>query len=70
MSTKKFVFFRIYLFCPYICVCFQVVAFAKEHIWHKALLMGYSMRLEFTYVYSLNVFNWLWVDIEVIFSFS
>ena len=36
----------IYLFCSYIRVCFQVVAFVREHIWHKTLLMEYSIRLE------------------------
>ena len=46
--TKRIVFFRIYLFCFYICVCVQLVAFIREHIWHKALLMGYSIRLEFS----------------------
>ena len=38
------------LFCSYIRVCFHLVAFVKEHIWHKALLMSYSMRLELTRV--------------------
>ena len=38
----------------YICVCFQLFAFIREHICHKALLMGYSMRLELTLVSSLN----------------
>ena len=36
------------------CVCFQLVAFVREHMWLKALLMGYSMRLELTFVSSLN----------------
>ena len=31
-------------------------AFVRGHIWHKALLMGYSIRLELTLVRSLNVF--------------
>ena len=34
----------------YIYVCFQLVAFVREHMWHKALLMGYSMKLELTLV--------------------
>ena len=56
-STKRFVFFEcIYLFCSYIRVCFQLLAFAREHIWHKVWLMGYSMRLEITCVCSLNDF--------------
>ena len=42
------------LFCSYVRVYFQFVAFVGEHIWHKALLMGYSIRLELTRVYSLN----------------
>ena len=56
-SMKRFVFFRIYLFCSYIHVCFQLDAFVREHVWHKALLMGYSMRLELPPVCSLNGFQ-------------
>ena len=52
---KGFVFFIfIYLFCSDIHVCFQLVAFIREHILHKALLMGDSMRLELTHVCCLN----------------
>ena len=51
------IFFRIYLFCSYIHVCFQLVAFMREYIWHKALLMEHSMRLELTSVWSLNDFQ-------------
>ena len=47
-STKRFVFFRINLFCSYIRVCFQLVAFVREHIWQKPLLIEYSVRLELT----------------------
>ena len=47
----------IYLFCSYIDACFQLVAFVREHIWQKALLMGYSMKLELTCVCSLNDFQ-------------
>ena len=43
----------------YICVCFQLVAFIREHIWHNALLMGYSMRLALTLVRSLSSSNFL-----------
>ena len=68
--TKRFVFFEfIYLFCSYICVCFQLVGFVIEHIWHKALLMRYSMRFELTRFCSL-IFSWLSVSIEVFLSFS
>ena len=49
--------FLIYLFCSDIRVCFQLVAFVRENIWYKALLMGYSMRLELTLVCSLNDFQ-------------
>ena len=54
-STKRFVVFLafIHLFRSYIRVCFQVVAFVKEHIWHKILLM----RLELTRVCCLNRFQ-------------
>ena len=44
----------IYMYMCYIYVCFQLVAFVKEHVWHKAFLMGYSMRLELTLVSSTN----------------
>ena len=56
-STKRFVFWGIYLFCSYIRLCFQLDAFVREHIWHKDLLMGYLMRLELTHVCSLNGFQ-------------
>ena len=57
-STKRFVFlnlFILFLHTCYICVCFQLVAFVRVHMWHKALLIGYSMRLELTLVSSLNL---------------
>ena len=54
---KRFVFFRIYLFCFYIRVCFQLDAFVREQVRHKALLMGYSLRLELTRVCSLTGFQ-------------
>ena len=47
-STKRFEFWGIYLSCSNIYVCFQLVAFLREHVWYKTLLMGYSMRLELT----------------------
>ena len=61
-STKRFVFFEFILFLHtcYVYVCFQLVAFVREHMWHKALLMGYSMRLELTLVSSLNDFQYVW----------
>ena len=37
-----------------VCVCFQHVAFVREHMWHKALLMVYSMRHELILVSSIN----------------
>ena len=55
IQTDLFFFLEfICLFDSYIGVCFQLVAFVLEHILHKALLMGYSMRLELTRVCSLN----------------
>ena len=37
-STKRFVFLRIiYLFYSYIRVCFQLIAFVRELMWHKAM---------------------------------
>ena len=56
-STKKFVFSFLGFIYFYIRVCFQFVAFVRERIWHKVLLMGYSMRLEITCVCSLNGFQ-------------
>ena len=56
-STKRFVFFYLFILffhTCYICVCLQIVAFVRKHMWHKALLMGLSMRLELTLVSSLN----------------
>ena len=38
----------IYLFCSSIRVCFKLYAFVREHVWPKAFLMGYSMKLELT----------------------
>ena len=71
-STKRFLFFKFIYFVLtymlYVYVCFQLVAFIGEHMWHKALLMGYSMRLELTLVSSLNDL-WLvrWVYIGLLF---
>ena len=46
-STKGFVFFRIYLSILFLHTCmFPASCFVREHIWQKALLMGYSMRLD------------------------
>ena len=59
-STNRFVFFYLFILFLHTCyirVCFQVVPFVRENIWHKALLMGYSIRLEITLVCSLNVFQ-------------
>ena len=48
----------IYLFILFLRTCmFPVDAFIREHVWHKALLMGYSMRLELTCVCNLNGFQ-------------
>ena len=39
-STERFVFFEFIYFVIkyvlYIYVCFQLVAFIREHVWHKA----------------------------------
>ena len=56
-STKRFVFFEFIHFVLHTCyiyVCFQLVAFAREYVWHKAFSMGYSMRLELTLVSRIN----------------
>ena len=53
-ASTKYVHRTMYLYRCYICVSFQLVAFVREHIWHKALLMEYLMRLEITLVSSFN----------------
>ena len=47
-STKRLVFLEFIYFVHYIYVCFQLVAFIREHVWYKAFLMWYSRRLELT----------------------
>ena len=56
-STKRFVFFNLFILFLHMCyiyICFQLVAFVREHVWHKTYLMGYSMRLELTRASSIN----------------
>ena len=49
---------RIDLFIlSYIRVYFQLDGFVREHVWHKALFMGYSMRRELSHVSCLNGFH-------------
>ena len=48
------------------CVCFQLVAFVREHVWHKPLSMGYSKRLELTLVSRQEPFILELVNYEVI----
>ena len=52
---------------------FPAVAFVREHVWHKAFLMGYSMRLELTLVSSIND-RWLvklvYIGVVVLLSWS
>ena len=49
-SVERFAFFEFIYFvltyALYIWVCFQLVAFVREPVWHKAFWMGYSMRLD------------------------
>ena len=55
----------------YIYVCFQLVAFVREHVWHKAFLMGYLMRLELTLVSSINdpsLVRLIYIGVVVLFS--
>ena len=65
-SMKRFVFSLgfICLFCSYIHVCFQLVTFIREHIYYKALLMGYSVGLELTRVCSFDGFLLFMVYME------
>ena len=46
--------FILFLHACYMYVCLRLVAFVREHMWHKAFLMGYSMRLELTLDSSIN----------------
>ena len=57
MSIKRFVFLKNHLFCSYIRLCFQLVAFAREHMWHKAIWMGHAIRLELSHVGLLGLTN-------------
>ena len=50
----------LFLHTSYIYVCFQPVAFIREHMCRKVLLIGYTMRLELTLVCSLNAFQLVW----------
>ena len=57
-STKRFAFFRIYLFSLFLHTCmFPASYFVRKYIWHQVLLMGYSVRLELTRAYNLNDFQ-------------
>ena len=62
-STKRFEFFEFiffFLLTCYIYVCFQLVPFVWEHVWHKAFLMVYSMRLELLFPIKMTLVwsNW------------
>ena len=59
---KSFVYFRIYSFILFLHTCmFPGWCFHHQagniHLWHKVMLMGYSVRLELTRVCSLNGFQ-------------
>ena len=65
---------QIYIYI-YIYICFQFDAFVREHVRHRALLMGYSMWLELTRVCCLNCFYkqffyecWSFLFLRVCFS--
>ena len=57
-STKRFIFFKV-LFIYFVLTHMYVssLLLSLEHVWYKALLMGYSMKLELTHVCSLNGFQ-------------
>ena len=57
MNRFEFFLGYIHLFCSYIHVCFLLVAFIGGHIWHKVLLMGYSVGLQLSHICSLNGFQ-------------
>ena len=56
-SSKRFVFILIHLFCFYVRFIYVYIAFVREYMWRKALLMECSMRLELTLFHSLNFFR-------------
>ena len=62
-STQRFVFFK-ELFCSYTRVCFQLVAFVREHMWLKAIWIGHPMRLK------LNLPEWIWVLLGAAFIWT
>ena len=56
---ERDIFFRIYLFILFLHMCMLPSSCFRQrtYIWHKALLMGYSMILELICVCSLNDFQ-------------
>ena len=70
IGPRKYIYFLrfIYLFHSYIRVFFHLVAFVREQIWHQALWMGYSLRLELARVWSLNDFH-LVIGVYIGYSF-
>ena len=65
-------FLHIYIYI-YIYICFLLVAFVREHMRHKAFLMGYLMRLELTLVSSMNdllLVQLVYIEIVVPLSWS
>ena len=70
-STKRFVFLKKLFILFLHSVIYMYVIFVIEHMWYKVLLMGYSMRLELTFLHSLNVFPFVCgFYTEVILPFS
>ena len=66
---RDFYFFKNYSFRFYICVCFQLVAFVREHMWHKAIWMEHPVRLKLTRVMTYSFWNiYIYEDHEIIFQ--
>ena len=62
-STNRFVFSKNYLFCSCIHVCFQPVAFVREHMWHKAIWIGDPMRLKLSRLGLLVCYIYIYIYI-------
>ena len=67
-STKRFIFLNLsllFLHMCYIYVCFQLIDFVRECMWHKTMLMGYTMKLELTYYIYLYIIHNIYIYIYI-----
>ena len=52
-----FIYLFTFLVLTYVYISSLILSSENMYVWHKALLMGYSMRLELTHVCCLNGFQ-------------